>query len=298
MPKQESTGPLHQPVLLDEVIQLINEMPSPPNKILDGTFGRGGHTRAMLTHYPQSKIVGCDRDDEAIKYAEQELGEFISTGRLQLIHKNFSLLTPQDFGLFDVILVDLGVSSPQLDQGIRGFSFLHDGPLDMRMDIREKLTASDIVNTWSAEDLKRIFVELGEVHRPDKVIQVLVKERQIQPLTRTSQLADLIARADGWRKKGYHPATQYFMALRMQVNHELEDLDSALETLIDCLSPHGRLLVITFHSIEDRLAKYKLKSLLEKGHLVNKKVVKPKWEEQKKNPRARSAKLRCFERGI
>jgi 16S rRNA (cytosine1402-N4)-methyltransferase len=288
---------LHQPVLLHEVMELIAEMPRPPRLMMDGTFGRGGHTRALLENYPEAKLVAFDRDAEAIAYGEAEFQKFVLEKRLRFVHKNFTQATKDD-GPFDVILADLGVSSPQLDQGHRGFSFLHDGPLDMRMDVREKLTAAEIVNGWSAQELKRIFVEYGEVHRPDKAIQLIVKERQSKPFETTSQLADVIARADGWRKKGFHPATHYFMALRIEVNHELMDVEEALETLIQCLRPHGRLLVITFHSIEDRIAKYKLKSLLHLGNLVNKKVVKPTWEEQKKNPRARSAKLRCFERGV
>lgn len=275
----------------------MDQMPRPPARLMDGTFGRGGHTRAILEKYPEIQVVACDRDAEAIAYGETEFQSFVAKKKLQFAHKNFATVRESDFGLFDAILVDLGVSSPQLDQGHRGFSFLHDGPLDMRMDVREPLTAAEIINTWPAQELKRIFVELGEVSRPDKAIQLIVKERQTKPFETTAQLADLIVRADGWRRKGFHPATQYFMALRIQVNHELEDVEEALETLIQCLTPGGRLIVITFHSIEDRIAKYKLKSLSHLGQPVNKKVLKPTWDEQKKNPRARSAKLRCFERG-
>ncbi|MGE3973006.1 MAG: 16S rRNA (cytosine(1402)-N(4))-methyltransferase RsmH [Bdellovibrionales bacterium] len=289
---------LHQPVLLQEVMNLLEEMSRSPRRIMDGTFGRGGHTRAFLQKYPEAQVVACDRDAEAITYGEEELKESVKQNKLIFKHKNFAEIRSEEVGHFDGILVDLGVSSPQLDQGHRGFSFLHDGPLDMRMDVRETLTAAEIVNTWSSSELKRIFVELGEVSRPDRAIQNIVKERQLQAFETTAQLADTIAKADGWRRKGFHPATQYFMALRMQVNHELESIDSALETLIDCLEPQGRLMIITFHSIEDRLVKYKLKSLLHLGSLVNKKVIKPSWNEQKNNPRARSAKLRCFERGV
>lgn len=292
---------MHKPVLLQEVVQLASE--NLPRWILDGTFGRGGHTRALLAALPESRLIALDQDEQAVVHAQEdpELQDHINNGRLQVRHFNFHDIARLDSapeGGFDVILLDLGVSSPQLDQPERGFSFYHDGPLDMRMNQQAELSASDIVNTWSEVELNSLFTTYGEIRRPQRVVRAIVNDRKLTPFTTTRQLAGLIERVEGWRQKGYHPATQYFLALRMAVNAELSGLEACLPDLMAALSPRGRLLVITFHSLEDRIIKYAFKEAPgEFGYPLFKKVITPSREEQRENPRARSAKLRIFQRG-
>ncbi len=287
----------HVPVLLNDVLKLL---PEDVRSGWDVTFGRGGHTMAILQKYPKCQILGVDRDLAAIDFGKSNYTVPIEEGKLQLLHGNFheiedwaaearEKIEPQ------FILADLGVSSPQLDQPERGFSFYNDGPLDMRMDTSKGITAADIVNEWSEAELSELFQELGEVRSPFRVVKAIVADREETPFTRTLPLADMIGRIEGWRKKGHHPATKYFLALRMQVNDEISKLKSSILSMIKALSPEGRLLVITFHSLEDRIVKWTMKDS-EMGKLVNKKVIQATWNEKQQNPRARSAKLRVFER--
>ncbi len=160
---------------------------------------------------------------------------------------------------FDVILLDLGVSSPQLDEAERGFSFYHDGPLDMRMNQQLPHTAADIVNTWPEVELIELFTELGEIRRPQRVVRAIVNDRKEKPFSTTRDLSGLIERVEGWQRKGHHPATRYFLGLRMAVNNELSGLESCLPELMRSLTPNGRLIIITFHSLEDRIVKYAFK---------------------------------------
>lgn len=288
----------HLPVLLNEVIKIARETEKPITRFLDGTFGRGGHFRALLKEFPEATAVGIDRDLDAIEFGKKEFAEELAKNKIQFIRSNYVDVGSLDLGLFDLILLDLGVSSPQLEAGERGFSFYNDGPLDMRMDQRDSLTAAQVVNESSAEELEEIFRKFGEIFKPSRVVNAIVKDRYDKKFTSTKQLADLIARVDGWARKGHHPATRYFMALRIFVNRELDDLQPALEALVQKLSPKGRILVITFHSTEDRIVKYAFKAFEETyGSIVNKKVIKPTWDEQKINPRSRSAQLRAFTRG-
>jgi len=293
----------HIPVLLTPVLDLT---PEHSRFGADVTFGRGGHTSSLLEKFPQLKIFGLDRDQAALEYGQTNFSALIEQKRLQLIHADFSEF-PEIFrekiqvqlpgeGL-DFILADLGVSSPQLDEGSRGFSFYHDGPLDMRMDQSRGMTAAELVNSSSEVELLEIFRVLGEVRDPRRVTRAIVTDREGEPFQSTKQLAGLIERIEGWRKKGHHPATKYFLALRLAINSELDQVRQAIPNFIQALASRGRLLVITFHSLEDRIAKLAFKAALDQGHLVNKKVIQPKWDEQKKNPRARSAKLRVFEKG-
>jgi 16S rRNA (cytosine1402-N4)-methyltransferase len=286
----------HIPVLLNDVIEMAKATPRPVSRFLDGTFGRGGHTRALLSAFPEAKAVALDRDEAAIAFAKENFAAEIASQKLILIRCNYADVNTLNLGLFDLILLDLGVSSPQLDSPERGFSFMHDGPLDMRMDQREKLTASQIINEWDEEDLIELFQTLGEIQRPQRVVRAIVNDRKSDAFSTTKQLSDLIARVEGWSRKGHHPATRYFLALRLKVNHELEDVDQVIEQMVNLLEEGGRLLVITFHSLEDRIVKYKMRALLDKGKLVNKKVIKTSWHDSKDNPRARSAQLRGFER--
>lgn len=284
----------HAPVMLNEVIAIFKESQTPLKTFLDGTFGRGGHTKAIAENFPGLKIWGMDQDDEAIS-----AGNTLNLNHLTLVHGNFSEFDSKitDQTSFDGILLDLGVSSPQLDNAERGFSFYHDGPLDMRMDRSQKATAADIVNTWDEDELIELFKNLGEVRNPFRVVKAIVHDRKVTPFTTTRQLAGMIERVSGWRKKGFNPATQYFMALRLQVNGELRVLEETLPKLMNALTDKGRAVVITFHSLEDRIVKNIFKNNPELGRPVSKKVVKPSREEEKSNPRSRSAKLRAFERG-
>ncbi|MEQ1875180.1 MAG: 16S rRNA (cytosine(1402)-N(4))-methyltransferase RsmH [Bdellovibrionia bacterium] len=286
----------HIPVLLEDVLEMARATERPVKRFLDGTFGRGGHTRALLEAFPDSKAIALDRDETAIESATKNFADEIAGGRLLVLQRNYTEISDLDLGLFDLILLDLGVSSPQLDVPGRGFSFIHEGPLDMRMDRREKLTAEIIINEWDEEELLELFKTLGEIPRPERVVRAIVSDRKKERFETTLSLARLIERVDGWSRKGHHPATRYFLALRLRVNHELEDVEAVVSKMVDQLEDKGRLLVITFHSLEDRIVKYGLRALLEKGDLINKKVIKPTWETQKKNPRARSAQLRGFER--
>lgn len=292
----------HVPVFLKAVMEIFRAAPSHVSWMFDGTFGRGGHSTAMMAEWPSAKEIAFDWDEDAIKFGREQFAGAIESGQLQLVRANF-----QDFAeerakfpdvRFDRMLLDLGVSSPQLDQAHRGFSFYNDGPLDMRMDQRLEVTAADIVNNWDEQDLARLFIEYGEVQKPFRVVRAIVNDRKMKkPYETTKELSSLIERVDGWQKKGSHPATRYFMALRLKVNEELDGLSKALPSLIDSLNDGGILAVITFHSLEDRIVKHIFKEHLEKGRLVNKKVIKPDDEEIRLNSRARSAKLRAFEKG-
>jgi 16S rRNA (cytosine1402-N4)-methyltransferase len=279
---------MHKPVLLKEVLQFASEIA--PKTILDGTFGRGGHTRAMLEACPDAKVT-------AIDYGRKELGALIASGRLALEHFNFHDIAKFPVQGFDVILLDLGVSSPQLDEAARGFSFYHDGPLDMRMNQTSELTAAAVVNTWPEVELLNLFMKYGEIRRPQRVVRAIVNDRKQTPFTTTRELAGLIERVEGWQRKGHHPATRYFLALRMAVNNELAGLEACIPDLMRALSPRGRLLIITFHSLEDRIIKYAFRESQELGFPLVKKVIVPSREEERENPRARSAKLRIFQRG-
>ena len=295
----------HVPVLLQPILDMAKGLSRTPKYYLDGTFGRGGHARALFDQFSELRTIGLDQDEEAISYGKEHFAEEISQERLILIRSNFSKVDElkEEFEKFhgghgfDLILLDLGVSSPQLDRGDRGFSFYHDGPLDMRMDQRDEVTASDIVNNWDSDDLSELFRTLGEVRRPGRVVQAIVQDRKKQSFQTTRELASLIERIEGWRKKGHHPATQYFLALRLEVNKELDVIRDVIPSMVELLSEGGRLMIITFHSLEDRIAKYALRDLKDRGILVNKKVIQAEWSEAKKNPRARSAKLRVFQKG-
>lgn len=286
----------HIPVLLNEVRELFREVKRPVNNIMDGTFGRGGHTRALLADWPEATVHAFDQDEEAIRSAETAFASEIGQGRLKLYHLNFAHFKEAIVFPLDLILLDLGVSSPQLDQSERGFSFYHDGPLDMRMDQRQKASAAELINSLDEKDLVDIFKIYGEVDRPFKVAREIVHVRKTQAITRTKQLADLIERVDGWQKKGMHPATKYFMALRIKVNRELEVIETVLPDLISALSEGGVLGVISFHSLEDRIVKNLLRDNEMRGTLLPRKAVQATEAESKSNPRSRSAKLRGFRR--
>lgn len=306
----------HIPVMLNEVLEQASEtstaLARPLRRGFDGTFGRGGHTRELLRAHPELSMLAFDQDQDAIRFGTEKFAGEIASGRLKLVRSNFEdIKSANEFTGgegFDFMLFDLGVSSPQLDVASRGFSFYHDGPLDMRMDDRLPLTAAQIINEWPEQDLARIFIGHGEVEHPFKVIRAVLNDRLNTPFTTTKQLAALIERVDGWIKKGFHPATQYFMALRLEVNRELEIIAKVLPEALRMLAPGGRLAMITFHSLEDRIVKSFFRDIEDGataglaagfngyGEGVKRKAFKPSDKEVADNVRSRSAKLRVFRR--
>ncbi len=292
---------LHTPVLADKILEIIETYHSDPKRFVDGTFGRGGHTQKVLNHFAKAHVLALDQDREAIEFGHILSGEPPFRDRVTLCHESFFsppsvALQKLEWDAVDVVLLDLGVSSPQLDQPERGFSVYNEGPLDMRMDQRGQVTAAHLVNLCEEEQLNEIFVSLGEIQRPQKVVRRILEARRKRPIEKTSELAELIVSVEGWRRRGFHPATQYFMALRLAVNRELDGLESGLRGWMKVLAPGGLMLVLTFHSLEDRIVKYTFKDAVDLGQPLFKKVVVPDRSETLANPRSRSAKLRVFQR--
>lgn len=298
--------------MLAEVLEALR--PQPGGRYVDGTLGGAGHAAAILAaSAPTGWVYGCDRDGVALEAATARLADFV--GRFELRRGNFSELAdwmPQ--GSCDGVLLDLGVSSPQLDEGARGFSFMQDGPLDMRMDTRQSLTAADLLNTAGAEELARIFWDLADERDSRRFARAIVSDREKSPFRTTRQLAELIERISPRRGKT-HPATKVFQALRLAVNDELGSLKRGLDGALQILRPGGRLAVITFHSIEDRVVKdfgrarardYTYPGGIDVPELrvprtpeiriVTRKAVQPSAVEVEDNPRARSAQLRVMEK--
>ncbi len=288
---------IHVPVMLEEVLEFLEG----DNKslVVDCTFGGGGHAREILNRYPHLKVIGLDRDLDAIRRGKK-LEEQFGT-RISLFHSNYkelsSVLKGLGIGQVDAILLDLGISSDLLSDGERGFSFQKDGPLDMRMDQTAPLTAEMVLNSYPKERLEKIFFEFGEESRAKKIAKVICEQRKKKKITTTSELAELIQKIVGYRGR-IHPATKIFQALRIEVNDELGALKKLLTSSPDLLSEGGRLLVISFHSLEDRIVKNLFKDMerAEKLKVITKKPVVPKRDEILKNPRARSAKLRVAEK--
>ena len=295
----------HIPVLADEILSLMRDTPVPVSCFLDGTFGRGGHARLVMDEFSSVKVVAFDQDVEALNDGMEHFSADVENKKIHFIHSNFVNVKEHqseisdfiDRSLFSGILLDLGVSSPQLDEAGRGFSFYRDGPLDMRMNRDQNLSAGHIINEWGESELIELFQRFGDVRGPQRVVQTIVEDRKKRRFESTLQLAGVIERVQGWKRKGHHPATPFFLALRLAVNRELEAVEKAIPHLIELLEEGGRLFIITFHSLEDRIVKYIFKSFENHGVLVNKKVIQAKWSEKKQNPRARSAKLRVFQRG-
>ena len=291
----------HQPIMVDEVLELLR--PRPGAIIVDGTVGTGGHSMAIAPRLlPDGALIAIDRDAEALNQARQRLVEFESTVRV--VHDNYrnlpETLAQLGYARVDGIVVDLGMSSWQVNDPQRGFSFSHDGPLDMRMDRTQTLSAEALVNDSSSQDLEHIVATLGEERFAARIAQRIVQERRISPITTTAQLASIIARAvPGRARHGrLHVATRTFQALRMAVNDELGALEAWLHILPGLLNPGGRVVVLAFHSLEDRLVKQSMIHGFREGiwHLLTKKPLRAGAEEIARNPRARSAKLRAVER--
>ena len=300
----------HRPVFEREVVELLQ--PRPGSLIVDGTCGGGGHTQALLES--GADVLALDQDPDAVEHASNQLARFGRRVSVRQANFRYAASVLDELGIRTIagVLLDLGVSSRQLENAERGFSFVRNGPLDMRMDPRTKLSAATIVNEYSEEQLTRLFRELGEEPAARRIASLIVKMRKTFPFRETLPLAGTIEKLIG-RHGRHHPATRVFQALRMEVNDELGALEEGLRVLIARLEPGGRIAVIAFHSLEDRIVKnffrdhsrewldrpewpapqrnpdYDLK-------LITPKPVEPGEEEQRTNPRSRSAKLRVAEK--
>lgn len=303
----------HQTVLLQEAVSAL--VVDPKGFYVDGTFGRGGHSALILERLaPEGRLLGIDKDLEAVASARARFG---SDSRFAMVQGSFAELARlvEERGMVGKVsgvLLDLGVSSPQLDSAERGFSFLQDGPLDMRMDQSQGQSAADWVNSASEAEIVRVLKDYGEERFARRMARALIAERQQEPFTRTARLAQVIKEANPAWEKGKHPATRAFQAIRIQVNDELTDLERVLEQSLEVLAPGGRLVVISFHSLEDRVVKRFIRRQ-EKGEALpaglpvrdeqlNRrmrscgKAVRAGAEELAANVRARSAIMRVAEK--
>ena len=305
----------HVPVLLQECLDALNIRPD--GIYVDGTLGRAGHSLEIVKRLTTGRLIGIDRDETAIAAAQERLADY--RDRVTLVHSNFDrigdILAELHIDGADGMLFDLGVSSPQLDDAERGFSYMHDAPLDMRMDRTAYLTARQVVNGWSYEELRRILFEYGEERYAPAIARRIVQSREQQPIETTLELVDIIKSAmppQALREK-QHPAKRSFQAIRIAVNGELDALPPMLEAATAHLNRGGRLAVISFHSLEDRIIKKTLQELATgctcppefpvcvcgkkpKLKLVSRKPIVSGEEELEHTPRARSAKLRVAEK--
>jgi 16S rRNA (cytosine1402-N4)-methyltransferase len=305
------SGPQHAPVLYQQVLSALE--PRAGGHYIDGTLGGGGHARGILEAAgPDGELLGLDRDPQALELAAGTLQSF--GGRVHLRQASFAEMAFHASSLgwrrVDGILLDLGLSSMQLGDPARGFSFRSEAPLDMRFDPAQRLTAAEIVNGWPEGELAEVLREYGEQPGPGRVAQAIVAAR---PIRTTTELAGVVARAAGRSRSGVHPATQTFQALRIAVNEELEALERGLEAVPDLLEEGGRLVVISFHSLEDRLVKRFLRReerdcvcpprqpVCTCGHQATlvvpvRRPIRPEVQEIRANPRSRSARMRFGER--
>jgi len=289
-------GIAHQPVLLAETLEFLAVRPGA--RYVDGTVGLGGHAEAILRQSsPNGTLLGVDRDSEALEAAGERLAPFGQ--RARLAHADYREI-PRLLGgqKADGILLDLGVSSLQLEAADRGFSFRAEGPLDMRMDRSHGPTAEELVNRLPERELADVIFRYGEERASRRIARAIVDVRRRRRIATTTELANLVRGAAGRsRRPGLDPATRTFQALRIQVNRELEGLADCLERLADCLALGGRLVVIAFHSLEDREVKQRFRGLTGRGFaLLTKKPLAPGEAEVARNPRARSAHLRALAR--
>lgn len=304
----------HKTVLLDEAVNGLNLRSN--GIYIDGTFGRGGHSRLILSQLgPEGRLVAIDRDPQAIAAAAE-----ITDPRFSIVHGPFSDMASyvRELGLegqINGVLLDLGVSSPQLDDAERGFSFMRDGPLDMRMDPTRGLSAAEWLMKAEEEDIAWVLKTFGEERFAKRIARAIVERNRLEPMTRTHELATLIANASPFREKHKHPATRSFQAIRIYINSELEEIERALNGALEILAPEGRLSIISFHSLEDRIVKQFIRNhsrgpqvpagiplteaqLRSQGGRKLKALgkMKPSGEEVNANPRARSSVLRFAER--
>lgn len=307
----------HKSVLLNESIEALNIKKD--GIYVDGTLGGGGHSYEILKRLGKDgKLIGIDRDIEAINAANARLGSFENFYAVHDNHDNIiEILKRMNISAVDGILLDLGVSSYQLDEASRGFSYMHDARLDMRMNREDSLSAYEVVNEYSEEALSKIFFDYGEERYSRQIAKNICKKRQEQKIETTFELVDIIKKSIPVKalNEKQHPAKRVFQAIRIEVNDELIKLKQSVIDQIMSLNPGGRLAIITFHSLEDKIVKHTYEELEGRctcpkdfpvcvcgyksyGKIVNKKAIISKKEELYENPRARSAKLRIFERGI
>ena len=306
----------HVTVLLDETVDGLNIKPN--GIYADGTMGGGGHSRKILENLSENgKLIGFDRDGDAIEVCKERLGTY--SGQVTFANRNFNdvkaVLNELSIEQIDGAVLDLGVSSYQLDCGERGFSYNEDATLDMRMDQTASFSAYNVVNEYSEQEIAEVILKYGEDRWAKRIAEFIVKERQEKPIETTGELVRIIKKAvpKGARQDGPHPAKRTFQAIRIEVNNELSGLSKAVEDFIDCLAPGGRLCIITFHSLEDRIVKT-VYSRAQKGctcpenlpvcmcgkkplgKVITRKPIVPSERELEENPRARSAHLRIFEK--
>ena len=305
----------HKPVLLHECIEALHIRPD--GVYVDGTLGRAGHSREIAQRLTTGRLICIDRDQAAIDAAKERLAPWMD--RVTLVHSNFSalgdVLRQAGVAGADGMLFDLGVSSPQLDDASRGFSYMQDAPLDMRMDVSAPLSAWNVVNEWSGEDLRRVLYEYGEERYAPAIARAIVRARGDKPVETTLELVDIIKSAmpPAALREKQHPAKRSFQAIRIAVNDELGSVERMLAGAVDRLNPGGRLAVITFHSLEDRIVKNAMQQAAKgctcppefpvcvcgkkpKVKILTRKPIVSGEEELNENPRARSAKLRVAEK--
>lgn len=305
----------HIPVLLNPALDFLNIRPN--GIYVDGTLGGGGHSSHIAQRLTQGgRLIGIDRDEDAIAAASERLASYAD--RVTIVHANYGE-TPQvlrSLGIekVDGILLDLGVSSYQLDTAERGFSYRSDAPLDMRMDQSESRTAADIVNGYSERELTRVLRDYGEERYADRIAARIVRTREAKPIRTTGELVEIIRQSVPMKmqRTGGHPAKRTFQAIRIELNGELTTLKQCISSMIDCLAPGGRFCIITFHSLEDRIVKNEFRTAEDpcicpkdfpvcvcgrksRGRVITRKPVVPDREETERNSRAKSARLRVFE---
>lgn len=316
----QATEQRHIPVLYQEVLDMLQARPG--GRYLDGTTGLGGHSEGLIRQGGAIELVALDRDEKALELAGPRLQAACAAqgGAVHLFHlcyADFSeALDELGWKQLDGALIDIGVSSMQIDESERGFSFHADGPLDMRMDQSQTESARTLVNRWRVDELKKLIATYGEDPQAGRIARAIVDARSIKPIETTRELAAIVERAypASWRAKARnHPATRTFQALRMQVNHELEQLEQFMNAIIRYMAPGGRVAVITFHSLEDRLVKHTMRSWAKgcicppmlpvcqcgnkpQARILTAKPIYPTAEECARNPRAASAKLRVAEK--
>lgn len=309
----------HIPVLPEETIACAMPQTSGVCRVIDGTVGYGGHSSLILKKNPDAELLGIDRDETALANAAERLA--FASSRVRLAHGRFSILAEKaaeaGWAKVDSILLDIGVSSPQIDTPERGFSFRFEAPLDMRMDRSRGMTAADVVNTYSVQELTRIFRDYGELREARRLAEAIVRQREIKALTMCGELAELcekVLRVPGGKRRTGPPApTLPFQAIRIEVNGELDELRTALESAVELLNEGGRLSVISFHSLEDRIVKQFFRDMAVKCkcppgcpvcicnwqpklEIVTNKPLTASEKELAENPRSACAKLRCAKR--
>jgi 16S rRNA (cytosine1402-N4)-methyltransferase len=289
----------HIPVMPKEAIEYLNLRAG--MRIVDATVGTGGHALKILEKItPGGLLIGIDKDKEALEITGQRLNDY--KGFFQLLYGDFryldSLLEQIGVKKVDGILFDLGVSMHQLSNPQRGFSFQQNGPLDMRLDRESFISAYDLVNNLNEDEISNLLWTFGQEKKHNRIARFLVKEREKNPIQTTQQLAQIVAKVVGFYQKRIHPATRTFQALRIAVNRELEALSEGIDKAVELLNPKSRIVVISFHSLEDRIVKHKFKdfALKNKLKIITKKPLRPTKQEVMENPSSRSAKMRVAER--